>query len=211
MPALIVDKKVKNGILYKGEPGKQVTMRVDNVRFSYPHIGKPWAKNPEKETAAYSVVGMLPKDTHADVIKLIRQQIKEICEANDVRLKPSLLALKDGDSENNDKAEYEGHWYLSTRETKNPPTAKKAENGKLRNLTNDEAEKVFYGGCYGSILFRLWFQDNDWGKRVNGGLLGVVFTADGESFGEGRIDDSDAYDDLGEDEGGFDDLEDDDL
>lgn len=206
---LVADKKVKNAILYQSDVSKQVTIRVDNVRFSYPHIGKKWAKNPAKEVEAYSVVGMLPKDTHGEAIKLIRQKIQEIMEANDARLKPSLLALKDGDSENNDKAEYEGHWYLSTRETKNPPTAKKTESGKLRNLTSDEAEKVFYGGCYGSILFRLWFQDNDWGKRVNGGLLGVVFLSDGESFGEGRIDDSDAYDDLGDDEGGFDDFDDD--
>lgn len=208
--SLVVKKKVKNGVLYEGDFEKQMTVRVDNVRISFPHVGKPWAKNPEKEQEAYSCGGILDKEDHAEAIELINKVINKMAAANDMRLPPSKLALKDGDSPENTKEEYRGAWYFNARETKNLPTAKKKTPKGMVNLTPEQAEREIYGGCYGSILFRLWPQDNEWGKRINAGLLGVVFLRDGESFGESRIDDSDAYDDLDDSDGGFGDIDDED-
>lgn len=208
MSKLIVKKKVENGVLYEGDYKTGVTVRVDKVRISHPHVGKPWAKN-ANEVKKFSAVGILNKETHAEIIDLIKRVQDKMISENDIRVKPINRAMKDGDGDSNDKPEYEGAWYLSARE-ENQPTAKSAMGGKLVNLTPEQAEREIYGGCYGSILVRFWPQDNDWGQRINAGLVGVVKTGDGESFGNSRIDDSDAYGDLGDDEGGFDDLDDDD-
>lgn len=209
MAQLVVDKKVKNGVRYVSDPAKSITMRIDNVRASYPHVGEKWAQAAD-DTPAYSIVGLLDKEKHAEAIQLINEAIDEmVTKQNQLksgfRAPPSKRALKDGDNPEFSKPETENQWILSTREPKNLPTLKARRNGKVQNITPEEAEQMFYGGCYCTILFRLWPQDNDFGKRVNGGLNGVVWLADGEAFGEGRIDDSDAYDDLEDDDGGFDD------
>lgn len=213
MTKLIVDKKVKNCVRYVSDASKAINMRVDNVRASYPHVGEKWAQKAD-ETPAYSIVGLLNKETHKEAHDLINEAIEEmIAKQNSLkggfRCPASKRALKDGDNEEFSKPETEGHWILSTREPKNLPTLKARKNGQVVNITPQEAEQMFYGGCYCSILFRIWPQDNDYGKRVNGGLQGVVFLKDGEAFGEDRIDDSDAYEDLDDSDGGFD--EDDDL
>lgn len=212
MTQLVVDKKVKNCIRYVSDASKHITMRVDNVRASYPHVGKPWAQS-ANESPAYSIVGLLNKETHSEAIALIDKAIDELIEKQNAlkggfRVPPSKRALKDGDNPEFSKPETEGHWLLSTREPSRLPTLKAKRNGKVVNITPEEAEQMFYGGCYCTILFRLWPQDNEYGKRINGGLNGVVFLRDGEAFGEGRIDDSDAYDDLDEEDGGFDDTDD---
>lgn len=73
-------------------------------------------------------------------------------------------------------------------------------------MTEDEkVADMVYGGCWAHILIRPWYQDGKkvgagYGKRVNAGLVGVQFIRDDEPFGEGRIDDTDAW--GNEDEGG---------
>lgn len=215
MTQLVVDKKVKNAVRYVSDPAKAIIMRVDNVRASYPHCGAKWAQAAD-DVPAYSISGLLNKDTHGEAIKLINDAIDEMINKQNslksgFRVPPSKRALKDGDNPEFSKPETENHWILSTREPKNLPSLKARKNGKVQNITPDEAEQMIYGGCYVSILFRLWPQDNEYGKRINGGFNGVVFLNDGEPFGEGRIDDSDAYDDLDDEDGGFEDEDDDDL
>jgi hypothetical protein len=140
---------------------------------------------------------------HGALIEALQDQIAAIIKANDGgKVSADRRFLRDGNDA--DREEYEGHWIVSARETKRPNV--RDADGELLDPVDDEdrIEELIYGGCYCDILIRIWFQDGvkvgkGYGKRVNAGLVTVKFREDGESFGEGRIDDSDAW---GEDDEG---------
>ena len=174
-------KKVKNAILR--EDGQ---ILISNVRLSHPHLDKPYKGKGDAGVAKFSVTGMLDKKKHAEAIKLIQDQIAAVLKENKIKALPAdKKCLKDGDESG--KTEYEGHYTISAREERRPSL--RDEDGET--VEQEDAKAKFYGGCYGSILVRLWFQNNDYGKRVNAGLSAVKFKKDGEPFGEGRMTDDD--------------------
>jgi hypothetical protein len=71
-------------------------------------------------------------------------------------------------------------------------------------LTEDD-EKL-YAGCYVNAIVELWYQNNNYGKRVNANLLGVQFFKDGEPFGDGVSASEDDFDMFDDDDDGLDDL-----
>lgn len=185
-------KTVKNAILY--DDG---LIKVMNVRFSHPHLDAAYKGKDDKGVAKFSVTGMLPKSSHAAAKKLIEERIAEVMKENKVKaLAADKKFLKDGDE--SDKPEYEGHWTISCREERRPP---------LRDIDKEivdpsDAKEVFYGGCWGSILLRPWYQNNDFGKRVNSGLVAVRKSKDDEAFGEGRITDEEVDEAFDDEEAG---------
>lgn len=205
MAILEVKKRVKNAILYTNG-----CIKVENVRFSYPHLDKPFAgkaKNDEGKAATpkYGIVGMLPKKTHAEAKELIVEAMNALMQANECpKLAPEKKFMRNGDDQ--DEAVYSGHWTVSAREERAPSVRDK--RGQLITDPKKIADLI-EGGYWGHILIRPWFQDNDYGKRINAGLVGVQHIKDDETFGEGRIDDSDAWTDEsgagGSDGGGDDD------
>lgn len=86
--------------------------------------------------------------------------------------------VKDGDL----KASYdgfEGNAFVSTRSDKRP-------NVFDRDLTPLVAsDGKPYSGCYSHVVVEVWAQDNQYGKRINAQLSGVMFSRDGDSFGGG--------------------------
>jgi len=73
----------------------------------------------------------------------------------------------------------------------------------------DEIDKLFYSGAWAHALIRPWFfggktksSTKTYPKRVSAGLNGVLFFKDDTPFGTGRIDDTDAWGDAPESEGG---------
>lgn len=197
--ALVIKKRVKNGILYENG-----FIRIDNVRFSYPHLDKPWKKATDQGAPKFSVTAMMPKETHEEVRILIRDEMARILKEAKATLKPGLKFMRDGDAdseegEDNPDNTYAKHWYISARES-NRPTLRVVRDGAVVKLDPvedlEEIQDKFFGGAYGHILIRPWFQDNDFGKRLNAGLMGAVFSKKGDPFGQGRIDDADAWDDV---------------
>lgn len=198
-----IKKKVKNAILYTDG-----TIRLSGVRFSYPHLSKPYKGKDDKGEAKYGIVGMLPKKTHRAARDLIQERIDELLKENKVKkLAADKIFLRDGDTSS--REEYEDHWTVSARETRRPP---------LRNRQNEvvepeDANEVFQPGYWGDILIRPWYQDNSYGKRVNAGLSSVQMVRKDETFGEGRISDEDlddTFEDYGDDDDGYDEDEDED-
>lgn len=187
-------KKVKNAVLY--DDG---LIRISNVRFSYPHLRKPYKGKDDKGEAKFGIVALLPKDTHKAAKKLIEERIDEVMKENKVKaLAADKKFLRDGDEQ--DKDGYEGTWTVSARETRRP--ALRDEDKEIVDPEN--ADEVFYGGAWGSVLIRPWYQNNDFGKRVNAGLAAVRKSRDDEPFGEGRISDEDvdeAFEDDEDDDG----------
>jgi ssDNA-binding protein len=194
---MTVVRKVANAALMSNG-----LIRVSNVRLSYPHLDAPYKKEGDKGAKKYGVVGLLPKDTHKAAKKLIDEVIADVMKENKVKaLAADKKFLRDGDE--SDKAEHEGHWTISAREERRP-VLKEMVDGELTLVEPEDAKETFYGGCWGSLLIRPWFQNNDYGKRVNAGLTAVTKKGDDESFGEGRISEDEvdeAFDDDEEFEG----------
>ena len=200
MAQMEIRKRVANAILYTNG-----MLKIENVRFSYPHLSKPYAGKGEdgkQQTPKYGIVGMLPKKTHVAAKDLVVEAMNTLLKENDnATVSSDKKFCRNGDD--HDKSEtYGGHWIVSARETKKPSV--RTKRGEL--VTEDaKIDDMVYGGCWGHILIRPWYQDGKkvgagYGKRVNAGLVGVQFIRDDEPFGEGRIDDTDAW--GNEDDGG---------
>ena len=186
-PALI--RKLKNGSEVIGALYEGGIIKILNVRASYPHLDKPYAGDDGGEPK-FSIVGLADKGTHQSVKEACVEVIEDLKKANkNAKVAKDKLFIKNGDD--SDKEEYEGMWTISARETKRP----KVRDGNGDLLEVDEIADTIYAGCYVDIIIRPWFQDNAFGKRCNANLLSVKFRADGEQFGEGRIDDGDLWDD----------------
>jgi len=183
----------------KGQPGLCIlyddqTILVEWVRFSHPHISKPWKKEGDQGKKKFSVTAMLGKKTHAAAIDLLNEVIQGVLKENKVaKLKAEKLFMRDGDE--SEAEEYEGFYTVSAREERRPPMRHK--NGKPIQPGEDEdgidmAEELFVGGHWGSVLLRPWFQNStDWGKRVNCGLSSIQFLMKDETFGSGRLSEDD--------------------
>lgn len=219
MASLKTVKKVKNAILYHDANG-QPLIRIDNVRLSYPYIGTPSEDENDNGQIVkkWRVVGMLPKETHEEAKRLIVEVIKGLIEANEAKVPKDKWFITDGDEKEDENMN--GHWLVSASDGRIRPTARDQKGHVM-----DDIEKIddkFYGGCWAHILIRPWFfsgktknSTKTYPKRVSAGLQGVVFARDDKPFGSGRIDDTDAWDDLPESkdtdhDDGYDD-EDDDL
>lgn len=179
--------RVTNGILY--DDG---CIRVDNVRASYLHHVKPWAKN-EGEAKKYSMTGIAPKDTHKAVKDLIVGVMNKLLDEKNRggKLGADKKFFRDGDLA--EKPEYENAWTINASEREDRPPALRGRDGRL--LTVEDAASLMFSGCYVNMLIRPWFQDSEkWGKRINANLIGIQFVKKGEPFGESMIDDEDAWD-----------------
>lgn len=196
MPNLTKVKSVKNAELFKDEKD-QFYIKIQNVRFSYPHIAKPFKGKNDKgeDQSKYGVKAMLPYPTHREAFNLVTQVIADMLKAN----KGAVVAsdkkfLRDGADLGNEL--YMEHWIVSANESKQPKA--RSENNEV--ITDNEVKAdLFQGGHWGDVFVRPWFQDGQkfgkgYGKRVNCGLVGIRFTKKDATFGEGSIDDSDAWD-----------------
>lgn len=194
-----VAKKVKNAILYADG-----TIRLSGVRFSYPHLDKPYKGKDDKGEAKYGLTAMLPKKTHKAARELVQERIDQLLKENKVaKLAKDKIFLRDGDDSS--REEYEDHWTISARETRRPPLRDRQNNV----VEPEDAREVFQPGYWGDVLIRPWYQNNTYGKRVNAGLSSVQFVRKDETFGEGGISDED-LDDMFEDYGDDDAVDDED-
>jgi hypothetical protein len=191
-----VVKKVENAVLF--DDG---CIRIDNVRASYPHLAKAWAKN-EGDTPKFSLTGLGAKKSHDAVKALCVEVINKLLADNNMgKIGAEHKFIKNGDDSGKDEAE--GMWVIKASENADkPPTCRDRRGDKL---STDEIEKIIYAGCYVNMLIRPWAQDNKHGKKINANLIAVQFFADGERFGEGSIDDEGAFEQYEESADGFDD------
>ena len=171
---------------------------LKRVRFSYLHVFEPSAfKAGDKKS--YSGTFILDKKEHAEAIKELQGIITaKQKEAFDKRIPADKLCLRDGDLTGKD--EYEGKYILVAREREDSPPALLDRDGRTEVKKSDDK---IYSGAIGNVMFRLWTQDNDYGKRVNANLLGLQFVEHGEKFsGVERPKKDEMFDDEGPGEEG---------
>lgn len=191
--------KVTNAILY--DDG---SIKIENVRCSYPHLAKAYSgtnENGEAGEPKFSIVTLLPKNTHSAAKDLIKKVIKEEIAKSKLPIGEDGWFLRDGDR--GAKDENVGMFVISSRESRRPSVRDK--RGDV--VDQDKIDALFYGGCWVNVLIRPWVQNNKYGKKVNASLIAVQFHHDDTAFGEGRIDDDgvfeavdDAVDDNGTDD-----------
>ena len=90
MPNLTKVKSVKNAELFKDEKD-QFYIKIQNVRFSYPHIAKPFKGKNDKgeDQSKYGVKAMLPYPTHREAFNLVTQVIADMLKANKGAVSPA--------------------------------------------------------------------------------------------------------------------------
>lgn len=177
------------------------TILIADVRASYPHVDKEWAKNPAKDTPAFSIVGILPVETHQPAIDLLDEVIMDIIKENNkgVDIKDDAKFLRDGGPTK--KPEYAGAFIVASRETEKP-TVLHPDKSEMESPA--EIKKEIKAGYYIDMLCQPWWQDNEHGKRVNNSLRAVRLRREGPLIVEGGIAKDEAissFDD--DDEGGF--------
>lgn len=194
-------KRGPNFIVYKS--GEQKLIKIEGVRFSYPNFGTPKVDEDDdgKETRAWAGVAMLPKATHVAAKDAFVEIMNELMAKNEVKIAPENRCIKNGDDKEDEAMA--GHWLISFSEKgKHRPSARTIRGEPMSEI--DEIDDKFYGGCWGSVLLRPWYFNGkskrakagkSYPKRICSGYQGVQFLKDDTPFGQGRVDDTDAWGD----------------
>jgi len=166
------------------------------ARLSFPDLFKKGVyKNKETNYSGTFLFPKSDKKTYTAIINAI-EEIKK--EAGVTKLKAEKICLKDGNDDENDREEYKGMWVIKASNNKRPKVFNKAKEQVSEEQA--EEEEILYAGCYVHAQIALWFQDNEFGKRINANLLVVKHVKDGEPFGGGNDGDVDAMDNIPDDD-----------
>lgn len=178
-----------------------VTVRLRNVRLSFPALFKPRSMEAGKEPTHQATFLMLRQNDPENNLALMKQGIDLVVKAGlkGVHPGPDRVCLQSGKQKG--ERGIDGYSadiaYVSSNSKKRPVVVDR----DLTPLTGEDGRP--YGGCYVNATVRLWAQDGvknpQWGRRVNAQLRAVQFFADGEPFGESSVD---ANEEFAAEEGG---------
>lgn len=172
-----------------------MNITLKNVRLSFPALFEPKLM-PGAKKAKYSACFILDKKRDAAQIKMIREGLATIAKESFKGKIPPDICLRPGDDPK--KVDLDGYgpevMFVSASSEKKIPVVD-------RNKTplGPEDEKP-YAGCYVNVVVRLWAQDNEFGKRINGQLRAVQFAKDGDPFGDKGVDPDEAFEDISGDD-----------
>jgi hypothetical protein len=223
MAQLQLLKTVKNAKLFTD--GTQKLIMLERVRISFPAIGH--MKEEEGDDGSISrkfkASAMLPFETHEEAKDLFVELMNELLKTNDAKVANENRCIKKH-GDDSDREEYQGHWVVSASESRRPAArdskgklyfdAKLIKDGAEAEAIFDQIDEVFYGGVWVNILLRPWYfngkvkgKAKTFPKRICAGLTGIQFFKDDTPFGNGRIDDANAWsssEDEGSEGGGMD-------
>jgi hypothetical protein len=176
-------------------------IKLDNVRLSYPNLfaAKSFQGGPAKFSASF----IMDKETHAKLIAKVDKAIDTVMKDGGFKGKRSAIkgvCLRDGEEKTNDDGTAKDGYgeevmFLNASNASRPQVVDKDPSIPL----TAEDSKI-YAGCYVNAIIHLWWQDNDFGKRVNATLKAVQFVRDGESFGEAPVNVEEEFSDLSEED-----------
>lgn len=158
-------------------------IKLNKVRLSFPSLFQKSSFNGVE--GKYEATFIINKDDPSAAE--IKNAIKDILKEKKAKLSADKICLKDGD-----EVGYEGY--------ENSYSIKASSNKRVplfdrdKSIITEEDEKL-YAGCYVNAVIGLWYQDNNYGKRINANLIGVQFCEHGEAFGS-NIDATSLFDDL---------------
>lgn len=159
------------------------------VRLSYASIWQPKAAL-GSEVEKYSVSLIIPKSDKETVkaiqaaIELAKEQGKTKLAGANGKLPANLKSVfRDGDEERPDDEAYANSYFLNCS-SKNKPQIVKKINGAIHAIT-DETE--VYSGCYARVSLKFYAYNSNGSKGTAAELEAIMFVADGEPLGGGRV------------------------
>lgn len=175
------------------ENKEPIKIKLPRVRLSFPSLFQKAQFN-GKETK-YEATFLLDKVKHKAQIDEIATHMQSLIksELKGAKLTPDKLCMRDGDMVEYDG--YEGCMSFKASSNKRPLVINRADKSPIT-----EDDNIVYAGCYVNAIVSLWAQDNEYGKRINGTLMGVEFVADGEPFSSGAGVDADDFNDFDDDD-----------
>lgn len=177
-----------------------IKIKITNARLAFSHIFVPkvWTDDSGKPGAPRfeCVLLLKPKDPQVEMIwDTIRQEANDKWGKDGPATLSSIIKLNkccfyDGDN----KAEqpgFAGHMALSPHSKTRPMVV---DSDKRTPLVAQDGRP--YSGCFVNASVDIWAQDNRFGKRINSGLVAVMFVKDGEPFGGGSVAEEDEFEDV---------------
>lgn len=180
MPEATTSKRVVIGT------DDSVTVRLRNVRLSFPALFKPRAFEEGNEPSYQATFLMALKGDKEGNAEFLKQGIAHVIKTGLKGKHPGAekICLRSGKEkgERGIDGYDENMVFCSSNSRKKVPVVDR----DLTPLTEEDGKP--YAGCYVNATVRLWAQDNKFGKRVNAQLRAIQFFADGEPFGESAVD-----------------------
>ena len=171
------------------ENDRAVTVKLENVRLSFPHLFEPHSFDGDKAKGKYQATFLLPKES--DGAELMKRGVKEVIRMAFKGKSPGAerVCLKDGATK-----DFDGYDDSIVFVPANSVKAVPVVDRDLTPLSATDGKP--YAGCYVNASIRLWAQDNKYGKRVNAQLRAVQFCGDGEPFGAGGANVAEEFSDI---------------
>lgn len=162
-------------------------IKIRNARLSFPSVFNKAVFNGVE--GKYEATLLFPK-SDTETYEAITKAIEDLKKENKgAKVAADKLCIKDGD-----EIEYEGYegmWAIKASNSKRPTVINRDKTPLV------EDDDVIYAGCYVNGVIDLWFQNNQYGKRINANLLGLQFVKDGEPFADGaKVASADEFDEL---------------
>lgn len=166
------------------ENEKSVTVRLRNVRLSFPSLFEPKAFS-EGDKATYQATFLMDKEgDQMDNAELVKKGVKEMLRMNNkgASLPADRVCLKCGSTKSHLDG-YDDTVFFTPSSNAKPVAVVDRDMTVLK-----ETDGKPYAGCYVNATVRLWWQDNKWGRRVNAQVRAVQFFGDGDPFGQSGAD-----------------------
>ena len=164
------------------------TIKLQNVRLSFPDLFEAKAVNGEGEPRFSAVFVIEPGSANA---KLLHDTVEQVAKEkwgakapgtlNELKQK-GRVAFQERPKTNASGEVYdgfEGMYHVGASNT----TRVAVIDRDTSPLTAQDGKP--YAGCYVDASIELWAQDNSWGKRLNAKLRWVQFRGDGDAFSGG--------------------------
>lgn len=156
---------------------------------SYPDVFTPKAaKGSTKEK--YSLTTLLDKKEGAKHIAKVRAIIdaivKDKCKGK--ALPADKVAFKDGTAKDDVEGYTEDVMYVPASSDRRPQVVDRDGRTPLQ-----KSDDKIYPGARVRVCVRFWYQDNEFGKRINASLEAVQFVGDGERIGAAPVNAEDVF------------------
>jgi len=186
-------------------PTDEFTVKLTNVRLSFPHLFEPSASvkdGPLKYRANFLIDPATPdgKASIAAMQKAIKHAEMDKWKKSPQVYKGDRCCLQDGNTKMNNASGdiydgYEGMMVVNASTDNRPVVVNRSR------VPVSKEDNLFYAGCYVNAVVRLYTVDgaDKGGKGLFAGLQAVQFSGPGEAFGAGQVNPDEVFDDLEDD------------
>lgn len=177
-----------------------VKVLLKNVRLAFANLFEPYMNNDGKGSYGCKLIVVPDHPQVTEIVKAMQAAATEEWGEKAAAIYKTLkannkLCLHDGE-EKADYAGFSGNLFVSANNKEKPLLI----DGNKNELS--AASGKLYPGCYVNASIEIWAQNSkDYGKRINAGLRGVQFAADGERLAGGGTASEDEFEAIPQAEG----------